>query len=126
MGATALQLQRIGKDSAVSVRCYRGLYLTVLSLIISSLFSSFSGKCYFSRKCKKLEEIQNMIWKQHHTISHLQLNPDQIGEKGILLHIDRVKNTGPKMREEILRKIGNSTKKEGNEEKNSFISIRGR
>ena len=108
------------------MRDVTGFMFNFSSLLVSYLFSSFSGKCYYSRKCKKLEEIQNMIWKQQHTIRHLQLNPDQIGEKGIQLHIDRVKDTGPKMREEILRKIGNSTRKDNNEDKSSFISIRGR
>ena len=79
-----------------------------------------------SRRCRKLEEIQNLIWTQQHTISHLRLEPKQIGEGGISLNIDKVKNTGPKLRQDILRKVANGVKKEGADQKSSIISIRGR
>jgi len=88
--------------------------------------SLFCGRCYLSRRCRKLEEIQNLIWSRQHTISHLRLEPKQIGEGGISLNIDKVKNTGPKLRQDVLRKVTNGVKKESTDEKSSVISIRGR
>lgn len=87
--------------------------------------SLFCGRCYLSRRCRKLEEIQNLIWSRQHTISHLRLEPKQIGEGGISLNIDKVKNTGPKLRQDVLRKVTNGVKKESTDEKSSVISIRG-
>ena len=72
----------------------------------------------------RLEEIRNIIRKGQHTIRHVQLKPDQICDKGISYHIDKVKHTEPKLREEILRKLGNSHEKQDEKKKNSVLSIK--
>eukprot|EP00112_Aurelia_sp_Birch-Aquarium-sp1_P024718 Seg794.4 transcript_id=Seg794.4/GoldUCD/mRNA.D3Y31 product="LIM domain kinase 1" protein_id=Seg794.4/GoldUCD/D3Y31 len=86
--------------------------------------SLFCGTCYNAKREMKLEELRNRIHKGQHTIRHVQLKPDQICDKGISYHIDKVKHTEPKLREEILRKLGNSHEKQEGKKKNSFISIR--
>lgn len=85
----------------------------------------FCGTCFSSHRSKNVNGAQNIVGREQHTIRHVQLNPDQIGDKGIPLNIDKVKHTGPKLREEVLRRIGNSVERADNNDKSSFISIKG-
>ena len=108
-----------------------------LTSFISHLFHPFfihvahrivcfhSGTCFSSHRSKNVNGAQNIVGREQHTIRHVQLNPDQIGDKGIPLNIDKVKHTGPKLREEVLRRIGNSVERADNNDKSSFISIKG-
>eukprot|EP00795_Rhopilema_esculentum_P015041 gene15041-6202_t len=85
----------------------------------------YCGNCYGSKREKRLEEIKGMIWKNQHTIRHMQLKPEQIDEQGIPLHIDRAKATEPKLREEVLRRAGNYPEKQDKSDTESSISVKG-
>ena len=66
-----------------------------------------------------------MIWKNQHTIRHMQLKPEQIDEQGIPLHIDRARATEPKLREEVLKRAGNYPDKQEKSDTESYISVKG-
>ena len=51
----------------------------------------------------KVEEVKNVIMlKGQHTIQHVQIQPNQIGEKGITLEIEKVKSHERKLSDEVM------------------------
>eukprot|EP00794_Sanderia_malayensis_P014100 gene14100-15573_t len=65
----------------------------------------FCSSCYSSIMDTRMERVKSIVLKGQHTIQHIRLKANEIGDKGITLQIDKSKNTEKHLASQVFGKI---------------------